>query len=364
MVRKILLSVLVVCSVYGQPQTTTIVDTLYDSVDGKPFNGIAIVSGPNITNGGTNSVLAISRSIPIINGVFTVSVVPNQTSLPASFYTISFTEGSGKTVDLKSCNVPYSATPLNLVGAGCVDGLQPQTPGLIALSQLAQAGATVGQAMCWLGFQWGPGNCGGGSGNLPGFPDSFITPTGGTPGKTLLLQDQTPGTGVTTLTLRSGAGQLLAELLGSPSGDLIDIRDVNNNQISHINGIGQFRSTTYIIQVPDVSGNIGNRVIGLSAFDNSIEMSANTFLVWTADPTNFFNHGNWDTGIRRLGPGILAISQGLSNLWGKIALDNSTPASSSDPTQCTIPQTMWADGNYVYVCVSAGHVKRATLNDF
>lgn len=151
----IILFVALVVGFAQQPATTTITDTLYNAVTGTPFDGSVIVQGPNLTAPGNQSVLGGSKTYLITNGVMSFSVVPNQTGTPATIYVLTFSNG-----DVKSCSVPFSATPLNLISAGCVDGTQNITPGIIALSQLAPTGATTGQALCFNGSVWAPGNCG------------------------------------------------------------------------------------------------------------------------------------------------------------------------------------------------------------
>ncbi len=67
-----------------------------------------------------------------------------------------------------------------------------------------------------------------------------------------------------------------------------------------------------------------------------------------------------DTGIRRSAGGVLQVTNGAGG-YGRLALDNTTPANSS--TACT-PQSIWADANYVYVCVANGNIKRARLTSW
>jgi hypothetical protein len=139
----------------AQPSITTITDRVYNSVGGDPFNGSVIVEGPNITGSVNVAVLGTSRNIQIVDGNFTVAVVPNQTSAPASTYLMRFSNG-----DVKTCNVPQSSTPITLTQANCIDGNQgTPPPASVALSQLASGGAHAGNALCFSGTNWGPGSC-------------------------------------------------------------------------------------------------------------------------------------------------------------------------------------------------------------
>ena len=135
----------------AQPLTTTVSDMLYNAILGTPFNGSVVVQGPNVTAPTNVPVLGISRVFDITNGVLEFSVIPNQTSAPTSTYQLTFSNG-----DVKTCNIPYSATPLTLTKAQCVDGGQPAQPGQIALTQLASGGATAGQSLCFAVPYWQP----------------------------------------------------------------------------------------------------------------------------------------------------------------------------------------------------------------
>jgi hypothetical protein len=157
MSRALAIIVAVCAAITAQPVVTTVSDTIYNAILGTPFNGSVIVQGPNVTAPTNVPVLGISRVFDITNGVLEFSVIPNQTAAPTSTYQLTFSNG-----DVKTCNIPYSPTPLTLAQAQCVDGGQPVQAGQIALTQLVSGGATVGQAMCFLGAYWGPGSCGGG----------------------------------------------------------------------------------------------------------------------------------------------------------------------------------------------------------
>lgn len=137
---------------------TTVADHLYRA-DGTSCSGSLTVSWPTFTASDGHLVVAGSTPFNVIAGLLSVSIEPN----PSSTYTVRYQlQPSGCVPSQEYWLVPTSASPVPL---SVVRSLNPPTPPtLIALAWLAQDGATVGQAMCWLGSYWGPGSCGGGGG--------------------------------------------------------------------------------------------------------------------------------------------------------------------------------------------------------
>jgi hypothetical protein len=93
-----------------------------------------------------------------VNGL-TVTLEPGQ-------YTASYNiTPSGCAPAYEQWIVPASPATVNLGGVRSI--LPPVPYSLVSPTWLAQDGATVGQSMCFLSSgQWGPGNCGGGSGGM------------------------------------------------------------------------------------------------------------------------------------------------------------------------------------------------------
>jgi hypothetical protein len=139
--RSLVVFILALCDtrLYSQPLTTTITDTVYNSVTGSPFGGSVVIQGPNIIAPNNITILGISRTVNIVNGALTVTLVPNTTATPASTYSMTFSNG-----DKKTCTVPYSATPLTLSAAGCVDGSQQILP-IFYTPPSSSSPCTVGQ---------------------------------------------------------------------------------------------------------------------------------------------------------------------------------------------------------------------------
>lgn len=135
----------------AQPALTTIQDTIYNSVNGTKFSGSLTIQGPNITAPNNIPILGNTFQIFIQNGALLIALVPNDTGIPASTYSLVFSNG-----DRKTCTVPTSGTPVTLVGANCVDGSQQTVPVSVGLTQLASGGATLGQGLVF-GTSWVPG---------------------------------------------------------------------------------------------------------------------------------------------------------------------------------------------------------------
>lgn len=67
-----------------------------------------------------------------------------------------------------------------------------------------------------------------------------------------------------------------------------------------------------------------------------------------------------DTGLARSAAGVVKVTNGSTG-FGKIALSNATPTSSSDSGTA---QSLWADANYIYVQTGATTIKRVALSAF
>ncbi len=287
-VVKVSVAMVMWCTVAcAQPALTTITDVLYNSVGGTPFNGLVIVQGPNVTSPGNVPILGSERTIPIVNGDFTVAVVPNSTGVPASTYSMKFSNGA-----IKTCNVPLSATPITLAAANCVDGTQPAQAGIVALSQLASGGATTGQALCFNGLSWAPCTIGGGSptgpagGDLGGmYPDPTALKTNGTPFAPSATIDTTNATNITS-------GNISCARMSALTGDATSSAGFCATTVVGINGVRLSSLATGIIWNTTATG------------VPSIATSANVITALTFTPENLANK-NASNGYAGLSGGLL-----------------------------------------------------------
>jgi hypothetical protein len=156
--RRLLLLALLCAPCFGA--LTTVQDTLYTAVGGYCGGTLTLSwqtfiaqDGHTIYGGSHDFAVA-----PSANGL-TVTVQPGQYT---AIYNIT---PSGCTATYETWIVPVAAAAVNLAAVRSITVPIPVGIGLIPPAWLAQSGATVGQAMCWLGSgAWGPGSCGGGGG--------------------------------------------------------------------------------------------------------------------------------------------------------------------------------------------------------
>jgi len=149
------------------------------------------------------------------------------------------------------------------------------------------------------------------------------------------LYDATPTTGVTTLTVRAGAGQ----------------------------------STTYIQSYQSSAGSVlsGVRGDGVFMVDSGIFQSGDNWLYTgtTHDLRSTFQirwtsagaTGTKDLGLARAGAGILKVTDGSTGLGG-IIIASQTPASAA--ATGTQGQIAW-DADYIYVCTATDTWKRVAI---
>jgi len=140
---------------------TTVQDTLYTAT-GAFCSGTLTLSWDTFTSATDgHTVYQGMQEFPVtgaVNGL-TVTLEPGQ-------YTASYNiTPSGCAPAYEQWIVPASPATVNLGGVRSI--LPPVPYSLVSPTWLAQDGATVGQSMCFLSSgQWGPGNCGGGSGGM------------------------------------------------------------------------------------------------------------------------------------------------------------------------------------------------------
>ena len=156
-----LLAVSGCAAAFGQPTLTAVHDTIYD-LYGNLYTGPVTIqlSAQGVTQG-TNQALSVVKSVFVRNGALSVSLIPTDTATPTGAAYI-FTFGNGA---VKTCVIPTSAAPIALAGY-CIDSaINGGMVTSIPLSWLAQSGASEGQAVCWNGTSYAPGDCGGAGGD-------------------------------------------------------------------------------------------------------------------------------------------------------------------------------------------------------
>ena len=97
-------------------------------------------------------------TVPVINGAISIQLEPTDTATPSGVsYRVRWQldNAQGRT---EYWVVPTSNTALGLTAVRV--NVVPAPNLVVDPKQIGQDGAGAGQAMCWLGSQWGPGNCG------------------------------------------------------------------------------------------------------------------------------------------------------------------------------------------------------------
>jgi hypothetical protein len=96
------------------PFTTEVTDTLY-TPEGVPVtDGTLTIANPQtfLSADGFTFLSGFNLIVPVVNGVFSINLVPNQGSTPASTYSVSVRCTDGF-FDM-TWTVPHSVTPVNL----------------------------------------------------------------------------------------------------------------------------------------------------------------------------------------------------------------------------------------------------------
>jgi len=149
------------------------------------------------------------------------------------------------------------------------------------------------------------------------------------------LYDATPTTGVTTLTVRAGAGN-------SASNDIFNVWD-GTSKFLRVRGDG----TTFFSGISSASDGIG-------ANNSGWYLGSSASIQWANTATYY---GTKDLGLTRDAAGRLRVSDGSTGL-GQIMIASSTPASAA--ATCAAGTVVW-DSGFVYVCVAKDTWKRAAI---
>jgi hypothetical protein len=187
----------------AQPALTTIQDTLYRA-NGSRFNGTMFITWSFFQAGDTSNIATANLTLPIVNGVLRVQLVPTTTASAGAQYNVVFNQ-NGVNQFTQVWAVPPSAVPLRirdvLVSAGSIVGPPPVTSpvqisdvvGLtndLALASQKGIGYTLGRVAIindqgqidgaagnlsdCVRVDGSSGPCGGSAGVYPGFSDSEL----------------------------------------------------------------------------------------------------------------------------------------------------------------------------------------------
>ena len=113
----------------AQPALTMIQDTLYRA-DGTRYNGTIFITWDAFQGGDTSNIATANLTLPIVNGVLRVSLVPTTTASAGAQYNVTYNQ-NGINQFMQVWAVPPSAVPLRvrdiLVSQGTVVGPPPVT---------------------------------------------------------------------------------------------------------------------------------------------------------------------------------------------------------------------------------------------
>jgi hypothetical protein len=128
--RRILLAAMAAATLAtAQPALTIIQDTLYRA-DGTRFNGTMFITWNSFQAGDTTNVATSNLTLPIVNGVLRVSLVPTTTATPGAQYNVTY-NSRGINQFSQVWAVPPSTVTLRirdvLVSQGAIVGPPPVT---------------------------------------------------------------------------------------------------------------------------------------------------------------------------------------------------------------------------------------------
>src|ERR1017187_3507280 len=90
--RSVLLLLAATGLAYGQPALTPIQDILYRA-DGTRFSGTMFISWNSFLAGDTSNIATANLTLPIVNGVLSVQLVPTTTASAGAQYNITYASG-------------------------------------------------------------------------------------------------------------------------------------------------------------------------------------------------------------------------------------------------------------------------------
>ena len=93
-------------------QSLTAVRDTISNADGSPFNGQVVVSWQGFTAAGGATIAPHSTAVIVVNGYFTLDLVPTSNASPAAGYTVRYESNDGTRLWTEYWQVPPSGTPL------------------------------------------------------------------------------------------------------------------------------------------------------------------------------------------------------------------------------------------------------------
>lgn len=170
--RRILLAAVILLGRIASAQLTTVTDTII-LPNGQMPSGSMTLSWQGFLNAAHQQIPAgTNLVVPVVNGAFSVQLSPTDVAIPYGVcYTVA-TDLTGMPRSVTSWYVPTSTTPVNLNTVQSLSRCAPQVAANVALAQLTNSGANVGQCIVWAtsvtGAYWKPGSCGSGGGSPGG----------------------------------------------------------------------------------------------------------------------------------------------------------------------------------------------------
>ena len=141
----------------AQPALTTIQDILYRA-DGTRFNGTMFIRWNSFLAGDTSNIATANLTLPIVNGVLSVRLVPTTTATAGAQYGITYNSG-GQVQFTETWAVPPSATRLRVrdvrLSAGTVIGPAPVTTSVQIGDVVGLSDALAARPMQGAGFTLG-----------------------------------------------------------------------------------------------------------------------------------------------------------------------------------------------------------------
>lgn len=162
-------SILALVAISLQAATTTVTGT-YNTVEGRPANGVVIVTVTRAFTAVDGKAVPVQKKVyQIKNGQLSIALEPNSGSTPESFYTITTTIDGGPPENTIWI-VPVSSTTVTV--ASVVSSAPPTASQTIPPQQIRGTGASVGDTLQFNGSNYAPAPA------APGGVTSVNTQTG------------------------------------------------------------------------------------------------------------------------------------------------------------------------------------------
>jgi hypothetical protein len=158
--RWTIVALLLMGSLSAQAPVTIVRETL-SNAGGHPSLVNVVVSWPSFTSNGARVQAGSKVFASLADGSISISLIPTDTAVPAGTVYSVVTVAQGKT-ETSFWNIPTSSTPVTIEDVVVTSSVPNAL--MVNPSQLAQDGATLNQAMLWLGSHWGPADLAGGGG--------------------------------------------------------------------------------------------------------------------------------------------------------------------------------------------------------